>query len=510
VQGGKAGGKLGVGRSSWRGWTVCGPPDNATKGVREYECVPAEEPSGRFQPLARPTPVKKRPEQARWADEMKDAMDQRRMSVPDLTARVAPELGLKPETDKVRRWLANETGLEPMAIPVLARAVGVHPLRMLAAHGLVEPSLAKIALRLTACERRIRAQRAQLVERYRAAGGALFAELALRHGGWAVTVVPHWRGRRCRYHLADYVLLDRLDGIPDRAEAYRVFGEAFDKTGAEWDDAPFAGEPTGVWKEGRIYVPRLATARGPAHYATVLDGVRGIVVAGPRWAGMYTVSALVAAALGWGWESFDYWARSLNPGAGPSVPLRDELMRGWLADPSADPHLVWAHILAGPGEDASASAATSTARTGAASSGKARHPPDVRRTDEDVHLLADASPDVQVVLLVPEDGQVGGGMKAAAELAGVSAETLRASVGAWKAALPERPGLAHVVVPTPVDRNGRPVGHSQEGFLDGFFDSAAEVALGILTLLAGGAPAGSLVPPPAAESDPFAALAAGT
>jgi hypothetical protein len=129
---------------------------------------------------------------------------------------------------------------------------------------------------------------------------------------------------------------------------------------------------------------------------------------------------------------------------------------------------------------------------------------------EDVHLLADAPPDVQIFLLVPEDDPSGGALRAAAELAATSAEELRTYVDAWQRALPARPGLAHIAVPTPVGRHGQPVGRDQEGFLDGFFDSGVEVALRILGLVAADATVGSLVPARAAESDPFARLAAGT
>ncbi len=413
---------------------------------------------------------------------MKAAMTRGRVTTPALTAKVAPQLGLKDSTDKVRRWLANESAVDPIAIPVLARAVGVHPLEMLSAYGLVESSVAALALRLNACEHRFRLQRALLAEQHRAAGGALFAELALRHGGWAVTVVPHWRGRRCRYHVGDYALLDRRDGIADRGEAGRVFAEAFDRTGAEWDNPLFVGEPSSAWEDGRVYVPRLAAARAAEPYAAVLAGTRGIVVAGPRWAGMYTVAALVSAALGWGRESFDFLARSLNPGRGPNTPLASELLRGWLADPASAENLVWAHILADPAADG----------------------------DGDIRLLASAPPDVQVVLLIPADGPGGGALGAVAELSGRPVAEIRASVERWRAALAERPGLAHLVVPAPLGRDGQPAGPRQAGFLDGFFDSSVDVALRILALLAGDAPAGSLVPAQAAAADRFAALAAGT
>ena len=226
---------------------------------------------------------------------------------------------------------------------------------------------------------------------------------------------------------------------------------------------------------------------------------------------MYTVAALVSVALGWGRESFEFLARSLSPGGAASVTLANELLRGWLGAVDEAPQLVWAHILTDPGEDGADPASWA-----------------------DVHLLGGAPADVQVVLLVPEDpggpdrpgdgsgdpvearrggsGQAavggGGALGVAAELAGTMAERLRRAVRWWMSALPQRPGVAHMVVPTPRSSDGQPVGPSDDGFLDAYFDAAVDVALRVLTLLAEGGPVRALVPPPAAASDPFAALAA--
>jgi hypothetical protein len=421
---------------------------------------------------------------------MKTALARSRTTLPILTARVAAELGMPDGTDKVRRWLANESQVDPVAIPVLARAVGVHPLEMLSAYGLVEPDVASLALRLAACERRFRRQRGMLAEQHRVAGGALFAETALRDGSWLAAVMPHWRGRRCRYHFADYVFLSRLDGLFDQDEAFGVFGEAFKRTGAHWDDGPFTGGPLLGLAHERVYVPRLAAARAPEPYARALDSTAGIVVAGPRWAGMYTVAALVSEALGWGRESFEFLARSLSPDGGPSVSLANELLRGWLADLLDARHLVWAHILNDP-----------EISDGATPAGFG--------TTADVRLLAGAPAEVQIVLLLPTDDSSGrSALDVAASLANVSVERLRASVRQWRKVLPERPGLKHLVVPTPRGRSGAPVGPSDAEFLDGYFDGSVDVAFQVLALLSGGSPVRDLVPKPAAEMYPFAALAA--
>jgi|GEM_PF-3428079 len=425
---------------------------------------------------------------------MKSALKRRRMTIAALTERVAGELDPKPSADQVGRWLKNQTRVPAEMIAPLARAVGVDPLEMLAAHGIVEHSMASVMARLAASERWNQRLRALLAEQHRVAGGALFTEQALRDGRWAATAMPHWRGRRLSYHFADYVFLARVNGLFDRDEASRVFEEAFQRTGAGWDDGPFDGDTLLApgWRQERLYVPRLAAARAAAPYASRLDGCRGVVIAGPRWAGMYSVAALLSVALGWGLDSFDMQARSLRLAGEPTRPLANELLRGWLDAVGDVPYQVWAHIL-----------------TGEADIGAGETPP------ADVRLLAGAPADVQVILLVPED-QPGGepagngpsALSAAAALTDTAPERLRATIRGWSEAMPRRPGLAHLRVPTARGSEGQLVGPSDPGYLDSYFDAAVEVAVEALRLLAAGGPVRAVVPVEAAASDSFAALAA--
>jgi hypothetical protein len=430
--------------------------------------------SGRYQPLASPTPVNSRPEQACWADAMKEALGRTRMSLPALTAAVAGQLGLPFSTDKIRRWLANDTAVDPHAIPVLARAVGVHPLEMLAAFGLVEDSLAHMARRLAATERRVRKQRALLQRQHRDAGGALFAELALRQGNWAVTVVPHWRGRICRYHVGDYVLLERRDGIATRAEAERVFAEAFERTGATWDDVPFATEPAPRWPAGRLFVPRLAAPRVAEQHVADIAGVHTVVVTGPKWAGMYTVAALVAAALGWGLDSFALLARSLSSGGQLDERLADELMRDALARPDGNPHQVWAHVL---------------------TQEPAPMAPAAR-------LLGSPPEGIRVVSLVPEDDMLG----VVADLGGKPRAQVQIFMAGWGSLLPEGPRIWQVPVSAPVGRDRTPLAPTETEFLDAYHDTSVTAALRILAMLAAPLLPTDIIPV-RARADTFAALA---
>ncbi len=397
------------------------------------------------------------------------------MSLPALTAATAGQLGLAPTTDKIRRWLANDTAVDPHAVPVLARAVGVHPLEMLAAFGLVDDSVAGMAGRLAVIERQVRKQRALLQSQHCEAGGALFAEMALRHGSWAVTVVPHWRGRLCRYHVGDYVLLERRDGIATRADAERVFAEAFERTGATWDDVPFATEPAPRWPAGRLFVPRLAAPRTAEQHKADLPGVHSVVVTGPKWAGMYTVAALVGAALGWGLDSFALLARSLSSGGRLDGRLADELMRDALARPDGNPYQVWAHVLT----------QEPTPMTPAA------------------RLLGSPPEDVRVVLLVPDADMLG----VVADLGGKPCAQVRTFTAGWRSLLPEGPRIWQVPVPAPVGRDGTPLTPTETEFLDAYHDTSVTAALRILAMLAEPRRLADIVPA-RAKGNAFAALAA--
>ncbi len=449
--------------------------EQLSERVRDDVRMPSPDASGRYQPLATPTPVNSRPQQARWADAMKKALGRTKISLPALTAAVAEQLGLPSSTDKIRRWLANDTAVDPHAILVLARAVGVHPLEMLAAFGLVDDSVAGMAGRLAVIERQVRKQRALLQSQHCEAGGALFAEMALRHGSWAVTVVPHWRGRLCRYHVGDYVLLERRDGIATRADAERVFAEAFERTGATWDDVPFATEPAPRWPAGRLFVPRLAAPRTAEQHKADLPGVHSVVVTGPKWAGMYTVAALVGAALGWGLDSFALLARSLSSGGRLDERLADELMRDALARPDGNTHQVWAHTLT-------------------------QQPTPVAPA---ARLLGSPPDGVRVVLLVPDADMLG----VIADLGGKPCAQVRTFTAGWRSLLPEGARIQHVSVHAPVGRDGTPLSLSQAGFLDAYHDTSVNAALRVLGMLAAPRRPSDIIPL-RARTDTFAALAA--
>lgn len=405
-------------------------------------------------------------------------MDARQLGRTELTEMVAAELGLAPGSDKVRRWLANDTVLDAHAIRPLAHAVGEHPLAMLAAYGLVDNAPLTLALQVGDYRRQILDLQERLVERYQQTGAALFVEQALRAGSWNAAVFAHWRGRRLPYHFADYVLLEPIRGRVSQDEASQVFADAFAATGAEWDDAPFAGEPIAAGNQLRVFVPRLAAVRPARPWRADLGQVRGIVVAGPKWAGMYSVSALLSRALGWGHASFDYMARTIDGTSDSAAATSRELMREWLGNPAQSPAHVFAHVL---GE---------------------------QPADADVRLLAAAPPEIAVFLLLPEERPIAPtGVDEAARLGGVEPAKLRSSLSWWREAIPERSRVAHVVTPTPVGRDGTPVTREQPGFLDGYLDASAEAALRVLTLLAAPAPVASVIPAQAL-TDQFARLAA--
>jgi hypothetical protein len=414
---------------------------------------------------------------------MKDAMERVRMGLPELFDRVAGPLGLN-DINKLRRWLNNTSTVDAHAIEVLARAVGAHPMEMLAAYGLVGDSVRKLARRAADAERRWRRAREQLARAHRETGGALFAAAALADGRWCAKVVPHFRGRRCRYRYSDYVLLGRLDGIPTRELAQEVFADAFERTGASWDDLPFAAVDAPDWPQGRVYVPRFSAPHPAQPYAANVTptGTRldGIIVTGLQWCGSYTVAPLLAAAIGWGLDSFAVQARGLHGGGRLDEPLADEFLRDWLDDPASHRNQVWEHVLTEPPDQVTAAA----------------------------RLLGKVPPNVAVVLLRPDEATAA--LLAAISGGKTTAEQVLARSAGWAELLPPRPGsIMHVPIYAPCDGDGVPLPYTTPGFLDDYFERSVDSALAALELLASPGKAADLIPAQAAASDPFAALAAG-
>jgi hypothetical protein len=434
----------------------------------------------RFQPHTLPTRVGDDPHQARWADAMKAVMNREQVSLPMLAERVGTLLDLR-GTHRLRRWLSNETTVPAQAIGVLARAVGVHESEMLAAYGLHSPSIGRLVHRVEAAQERERALRARAAQADRVTGGALFAVAAARDGRWAVTVRPHWRGRRHRCHFADHVLLERVDAISEQADAERDFAEEFERTGGSWDVAPVsvAGLPAGPLPP--VIVHRFTAPHEPtAHHApTDASGVgaQGIVVTGLQWTGSYTVAALLARALGWGLGSFARDARAVHGGARLDFALADEIMRDWLRAPDETPRRVWAHVLTDPPAPTAPSA----------------------------RLLGTAHPDVRVIMVVPEPELV----DIIATLSAGPAPELAARSDHWGKLLPCGRRLLHVTARAPRAADGTVLGPDDPRFLDAYFDSSVDAAIEALALLAGDRPVGALVPELARRDDAFAAFAAG-
>lgn len=431
----------------------------------------------RFQPHSLPTRIGDDPHQARWADAMKTVLNREQISLPMLAERVAAVLDLR-GTHKLRRWLGNETTVPAHAIGALARAVGAHESEMLAAYGLHSPSIGRLVRRVEAAQERERALRARAAQADRATGGALFAVAAAREGRWAVTVRPHWRGRRHRCHFADHVLLERVDAISLQADAERDFAEEFERTGGSWDVAPVSvrGLPTGPLPP--VIVHRFTAPHEPTAHHAPTDacgvGAQGIVVTGLQWTGSYTVAALLARALGWGLGSFARDARAVHGGARLDFALADEIMRDWLRAPDETPRRVWAHVLTDPPTPTAPSA----------------------------RLLGTAHPDVLVIVVVPEPELV-------ETIAGLSANSpaeFAARAARWGELLAPRSRLLHVTARAPRAADGSVLGGGDPRFLDAYFDSSVDAAMDALRLLAGDRPLGVLVPEQARREDPFAAL----
>jgi hypothetical protein len=458
---------------------------------------------GRFQPLVEDTPDNGRPEQARWAREMKAAMNAQgisRRALWEQTRHATPPAGTE---DQLEHWLANRSTVRAHAIPALAAAVGVHPLTMLAAYGLVEEPVGDLAARVQTAEAREHTLRDQLARRDQALGGALFAQAAAATGRWAVHVVPHLRGRsRARYHFADYVTLERIGALSDRSAAERDFKDVFERTAANWSNDPFPVDGVAQSRLGAVLVHRFAAPREPEPHAAILTmdpagvvsrrsrnsggepTVRGIVVTGPHWSGSYAVAGLLSRALGWGLGSFARQARAVGGGAQLDFQLADDIMRAWLARPTSQPRRVWAHVLTDPPSPAGPSA----------------------------QLFGAASEDAIVIMMIPDDERI----EVSARLTGRPVAELRAEAEAWRRILPPSPRRRHILIPAPRTPSGAHADPATTTFADDYFDCSVEVALRVLVDLAGAeAPPAALVPPemlaprgPDGRPDPFAALAA--
>ncbi|MBX6391824.1 MAG: hypothetical protein IRZ08_23035, partial [Frankia sp.] len=389
----------------------------------------------RFQPLTAQTASNGRPDQARWAFAMKTAMNERRISLPELHRRVGAMLGIS--QDKLARWLSNYTTVDPHAIAPLAEAIAADPVAMLAEFGITQPSVADLTRRLRVAEDRVQALQDVLARRGGPAGGFLFAaDPATEDGSWSVQVVPHSRGRRVRYRFADYVLIERVDGMTEPHQIEKTFEASFKATAASWEEPRFfvrelakvLGEKAAA-ERPRLMVHRFSERRERSATPAVLHlpaagphgtGAReltGIVVTGLQWSGSYTIAALLCRALGWGLGSFARDARLVRDGVELDTRLADQIMAEALGQPARDPMKVWAHVLIDPPVPDSPSA----------------------------RLLRDASPGVAVVVAVPDDEMA----EVMAKITGSEPDNVRALSSAWAELLPPGPARWHVPVHAP-------------------------------------------------------------
>jgi transcriptional regulator with XRE-family HTH domain len=298
----------------------------------------------------------------RWAEEVKQALSEQRLSV-HAAARLA---GISPGA--LQAWLNQDVEPSPRAMAALASVIGRRHLHLLELLGWLPEELSDIPLRLEASAR----LREALAEAHRwlqaattvsgSSGAAMIASALLERGDkWEVILRHSYRGRRYQTHpYATHVALSRLGdpdpheppAVPPDTEADRraieaLVGDELRRSNAEWRLPERAAGWNWLKRPDLVLsVPRVCASK-PRGLHQNLAVPPSICVAGIPFAGAPDVAALVATALDWAFTDLRATARErfeVVPGSAREPLAHVELARRLLDSPTgAGRLLVWSH-----------------------------------------------------------------------------------------------------------------------------------------------------------------------
>jgi hypothetical protein len=244
----------------------------------------------------------------RWAEEVTQALNERRLSIHA----AAKAIGISP--GRLQAWLGQDVEPSPRVMGDLARVVGRRHIYLLQLLDWLPPELGDVPLRLEAAEKLQEA----MAEAQRWVGGAtnsvglrggvLVASAVLEaNSSWQVSLRNAGRGRTHQVPYATFVALSRADverGTTadtrlDRAEIESLIADTMLRTSAEWvPPTEFAEEGWPPCADLVLSVPVLC-ASAPRGLQPNLAVPPSIVVVGLPLTGSREVAALLAGMLDW-------------------------------------------------------------------------------------------------------------------------------------------------------------------------------------------------------------------
>jgi transcriptional regulator with XRE-family HTH domain len=297
----------------------------------------------------------------RWANEVKQALSERGMSVHAAARRA----GISPGA--LQAWLEQDVEPAPRAMRELADVIGRSHLLLVSLLGWLPEELQDVPIQLEATFklREALAEAGRWVEAATAgvsfSGGSLIANAVLEASNeWEVILRHSMRGERYQARYVTDVAFSRvgsperhvpsavpLDTERDRAEVERLIPQAFRRTGAYWRRPERTKGYTWIKRRDMVLsVPVLRSSK-PRGLQPNLVVPPSIAVVGLPYSGASDVGALLASSLDWGFTDLRASARErfgTAPDSQEEIVAQTETARLLLEELSlAAGRLVWAY-----------------------------------------------------------------------------------------------------------------------------------------------------------------------